>query len=140
MKRNTAVLLLLVVVCILGLLLGSDDLLDTRLPGSLPLGTLFAILALVAGAAISFIRSRPGTPLRLVGVVALVAAALWFPVGVYLSGNVDLNFVDDATDSAMFDKLTRGIAVFILGSMIWSFVDWFIGSRTENDDPITNET
>lgn len=123
MKRFVPVLLTVVVLCVLALVSGVEALLLIPLPGGLPLGTLFAILALVAGAAVPLAVSRPGSLLRWVGAIALVAAVLWFPVGAYLSGNAELNFVVDAANSALFWHLTAAVAVLVLGTMLWAGVE-----------------
>ena len=122
MKRFAPLLLVIIALCILALFFGPESLLIVRLPGGLPLGTLFAIVALTAGAAIPLTLSRPKTPLRWAGAVALAAAVLWFPVGVYLAGNVDLNFYNDAADSALFKQVTIGTSVLILATMLWTTV------------------
>lgn len=102
--------------------LGPAGLVEARLPGGLPLGTLLAAVALVAGAAVPLAASRPGTVLRWVGAAGLGAAAAWLPLGIVLSGNAALNFVDDAADSALFWTLTRWLAGLILATMGWAGV------------------
>ncbi|MEM0963793.1 MAG: hypothetical protein AAGK21_14795 [Bacteroidota bacterium] len=121
MKR-TFFLLGLIAASLLLLVYGPDGLVLYRLPGGLPLGTLFAIVSLVAGSAIPLAASRRRTALRWAGVAALLVALAWFPIGVWLSGNVDLNFVSDAADSVLFRQVTIGSAAFIIATWAWSAV------------------
>ena len=78
--------------------------------------------AIVAGAGVPVAVGRPGSALRWVGVAVFVAAALWFPVGVLLSGNLDLSFTNDPEDSAWFSRITTGTAALVLGAMAWAAV------------------
>lgn len=118
--RRAPALLATVLLCVLALAFGPEGLLVLQLPGGLPLGTLFAILALVAGAAVPLALSRPRSALRWAGALALAVAVLWFPIGVYLAGNIDLNFTNDAADAERFSRLTRAAAVLVLGTMAWA--------------------
>ncbi|MEM1116896.1 MAG: hypothetical protein AAGJ11_10355, partial [Bacteroidota bacterium] len=95
MNRPLA-LLALIAVCLLTLVAGPTGLIEARLVGGLPFGTLLVIVALVAGASQPLAVGHPAPSSRWVAGVALVAALAWFPVGVFLSGNAGLNFVNDA--------------------------------------------
>lgn len=118
--RPVPVLLAVVAVCVLPLAAGAERLLLVGLPGGLPLGTLLAALAFVAGAAVPVVASRPGSALRWVGGAALVAAVAWLPAGVYLSGNAALHFVDDAADAERYWMLTAGLGACVLGTLLWA--------------------
>ncbi|MEO0558105.1 MAG: hypothetical protein AAF170_07965 [Bacteroidota bacterium] len=115
-----AFLLVAIALCLLPLALGLESLLLVNLPGGLPLGTLLAALAFILGAAVPVVASRPRTLLRWVGMIGLVAAVLWLPLGMYLSGTPSLSFVNDAADSAIYWGLTKGLAAGILATMLWA--------------------
>ena len=106
--------------CLVPLAIGPETILLFELPGGLPLGTLIAALTLVLGAAVSLAASRPRSLLRMVSVVALVAASLWLPVGIWLAANAALNFVNDAANSAVFWRFTKGLAWLVLATMLWA--------------------
>ncbi len=134
---NRLVLLLTVVaVCVLPLALGAESVLLAGLPGGLPLGTLLAALALVAGAAVPLTASRPRSLLRWAGGAGLVAAALWLPLGVYLSGNPALNFVSDASGSVLFWELTAGVAGFVVVTIVWACVAAALARRLQPASPL----
>ncbi|MEL6617186.1 MAG: hypothetical protein AAFQ43_15700 [Bacteroidota bacterium] len=128
MSRRVLSLLSVVVVCAATLASGTQALLIT-LPGGIPFGTLLAEVAFVAGAAIPLAVSRPTTSLRWAGVVALIGAVIWFPLGATLAGNPRLSFVNDAADSAFFWSYTRGLGAFILVAMAWAGVSALLSRR-----------
>ena len=128
-------LLLCLALCVLPLALGAEAVLLVGLPGGLPLGTLLGALAFVLGAAIPFAASRPRSLLRRVSVVALAAAVLWLPLGIYLAGNATLSFVNDAADAAVYWRLTAGLAGLILTTMVWAGTAAFLGRRSRGDRP-----
>ncbi|MEM1271919.1 MAG: hypothetical protein AAGI08_17870 [Bacteroidota bacterium] len=135
MKRLVLILLAVVFASILPLALGAESVLLIGLPGGLPLGTLLAALAFAAGAGVPLAASRPDTFLQTVSRLVLAAAVLWLPVGIYLSGNPALNFVDDASDSALFWRLTAGLGVLILVTMLWAAVDAVTKHRAQPSSP-----
>lgn len=127
--RPVPLLLLVLALCVLPLALGAEAILLFGLPGGLPLGTLLAALAFVLGAVVSVAASQPRSLLRRVSVVALAAAALWLPIGVYLAENAALRFVNDAADSAVFWRLTAGLGGLILTTMLWAGTAAFLARR-----------
>ena len=135
MKRPVPLLLIAVALCVLPLALRAEGVLLLSLPGELPLGTLLAALALIAGATVPIAASRSKTPLRWAGYVALTAAVLWLPLGIYLSGNAALNFVNDGADSAAFWRLTAGLVAFVLATTLWSAVTAVLQRRSRASPP-----
>lgn len=122
MPRLVRALLAVVLVCVLPLALGLEGVLLVELPGGLPLGTLLAAVAFVAGAAVPVVAGRAGTGHRRVASVVLVAALLWLPLGAALAGNPSLSFVDDPVQSAFFWRFTGALGVAILAMWGWTAV------------------
>ncbi|MEM1054798.1 MAG: hypothetical protein AAGI52_04675 [Bacteroidota bacterium] len=123
MNRRVPALLATIVLCLLGLVYGPEQVVLAETPGGIPVGTWFVIFALLAGAAIPLAVSRSGSALRWAGLAALVAAVLWFPVGAYLAGNPALNFYYEPGESLLFRRMTIGVAGLILGAMVWAAAD-----------------
>ncbi len=140
MPRPTPLLLSAVVLCVLPLALGLESILLVGLPGGLPLGTLLAALALVAGAAVPVVASRRGAPLWWVGLVTLVGTALWLPVGIALSGSASLSFVNDGADAALFWRMTAWLGALVLLTMGWAAVDAWVHRRGRTESASTSPT
>jgi hypothetical protein len=130
MRRTPVILFITIVFCVAALFYVPERLTLARLPGGLPLGTLFAIVALIAGVALTFILSRPYTVLRWVSTLALIVTLLWFPIGLYLAGNVGLNFVNDPGRSALFRQITVGTTPFVLGGLGWTVASFVMNRAT----------
>ena len=122
-------LLLLVIACLIPLIFGMETILLVDLPGGLPLGTLMAAIAIISASSIPVIKSKPGSLLHRVALVVLLASILWLPLGIYLSGNAALSFVQDAADSHFFWRFTGGLSLSILVILIWTGVKFIRGSR-----------
>ena len=124
MKRRLGLALgMLIIVCLVPLVMGVEAVLLLELPGGLPLGTLLAAVAMVSGAAIALIASPPRSWLRWLSALACLAALLWLPLGIVLSGNPALRFVNDAFHSALFWRytgLTVVLIILALGASGWS--------------------
>lgn len=118
--RPAAILILCVCACLVPLVLGVESILLIALPGGLPLGTLLAAVALIAGSAIPLAQSREYSWLRRAGSIVFVAAIVWLPLGILLSGNPSLSFMQDASDSAFFWRFTAVLVVLILVSISWA--------------------
>ena len=127
--RPIHVLILIVGACLAPLFLGAESFLEFALPGDLPLGTLLAAVAFMAAAGIPYTYSSPRTWLRRGSGVLLIAATVWLPLGILLSGNAGINFVDDAADSAIFWRFTYGLAGLILVAMLWAAVESITSRR-----------
>lgn len=123
--RPVYLLILIICVCALPLLFGLENILLIDLPGGLPLGTLLAAFALIAGSVIPLVQSRSGTVLWWTGLIILIAAILWLPLGITLSGNAALNFVQDASDSLFFWRFTTGLAVLVFAAIVWTAAEVF---------------
>jgi hypothetical protein len=115
MKRRLGLALgVLIIVCLVPLVMGVEAVLLLELPGGLPLGTLLAAVAMVSGAAIGLVASPPRSWLRWLRALACLAALLWLPLGIVLSGNPALRFVNDAFHAALFWRFTGLTAVLII--------------------------
>lgn len=119
----------ILVVCLVPLVLGAEGILLLTLPGGLPLGNLLAACAIVVGSAIPLMPSRKSSWLRRTGLVILIAAILWLPIGIFLSGNAALSFNQDPVDSAFFWRFTAGLGFSILVLIAWSAVEAYQASR-----------
>jgi hypothetical protein len=96
-----------------------------NLPGGPPLGTLLAAATLIAGSAIPILQSRSGSVLWWTGLIIFIPAILWLPLGIFLSGDATLNFVQDASDSFFFWRLTTGLAVLVFAAIVWTSAEVF---------------
>lgn len=117
-RHKYIVFVLLAVVAAAAVALGAGgEYLGARLLGGFPLGTLLVILGLCAAAAVALGLSRPGSPLRWLAVVSLVAALAWFPVGYVLAGNAALNFSDGVDGTFFLRQFTPGVVLLVIGTM-----------------------
>ena len=101
----------------LGLLIGGGErLLEYPLPGGLPFGNALVPFGLVCGALAGCVYSRPGTLLRLLATVSFALAVFWLPVGLLLSGNLNLNFNGDQAFLmwSRFNVISVGLVVATL--------------------------
>lgn len=121
--------IVILIACLVPLVLGAERILLLPLPGGLPLGNLLAACALVAGSAIPLMPSRPRSWLRWTGSVIMMAAILWLPIGVFLSGDATLSFNQDPVASAFFWRFTAGLGISILALIAWSLVEARLASR-----------
>ena len=122
---------LLIVICVLPIVLGWDRILLASLPGELPLGTLMAAVALVAASGLTLLKSEPVNFRRFISIVLLVAAIGWLPLGIILSGNASLGFVNDAADSDFFWRFTEGLIISIIVTWIWAVIAYLLKKRAE---------
>ena len=123
--KPAAILIQIICACLVPLGFGLESILLIPLPGGLPFGTLLAAVALVAGSAIPLALGRKGSWLRRTGSLVLVAAILWLPLGIVLSGNASLNFVQDPLDSAFFWRYTAVLAAVTLLTIFWAGIEAF---------------
>ena len=122
-------LILIFILCLLPIILGLESILLSVLPGGLPLGTFLAATALIAGALIPVIQGRSGKVLWRMGIILVIAAILWLPLGIILSGNAALNFVQDAVDSTFFWRFTSVLAGLIILELVWTSIQTFLLPR-----------
>ena len=122
-------LFFLIIVCLIPLIFGIESILLIELPGGLPFGTLLAAVVIIAASAIPVIQNKSGSLLHRIALVLLLASILWLPVGVYLSGNVALSFVQDASDLQLFWRFTGGLSLSILVILIWTGVKFIRQTR-----------
>ena len=82
----------------------------------IPIGNLLVPAALISISSLAIQIKQESKLIRIASIVSIIAALGWFPIGIILSGNTELNFVNDASDSANFELLTFtlvGIAVLV---------------------------
>ena len=129
--KTVPALLMLIVACLTPLALGIETILLIELPGGLPFGTLLAAMAMMSASSIPVIQSKPETRFRLIAWVLLLASVLWLPLGIVLSGNAALSFVQDAADAQFFWRFTAGLSSIVLVTLIGSGIQLFLARRTE---------
>lgn len=112
-------LLILIIGCLVPIIFGMEMILLANLPGGLPFGTLLASIAIISASIIPVIKSKSGSLLYRMSLVLLLASILWLPLGIYLSGNAALTFVQDAADSIFFWRFTAGLSVSLLIILLW---------------------
>ncbi len=120
--RIVPALLFLSILCLIPLVFGMESILLVDLPGGLPFGTFLAAVVIISASAIPVAQSKSGSLLRRIALVLLLASTLWLPLGIYLSGNAALSFVEDAADSQFFWRFTGGLSLSILVILIWTGV------------------
>ncbi len=118
--RIVPALLFLSILCLIPIIFGLESILLGDLPGGLPFGTFLAAVVIICASVIPVIQSKPGSLLRRIALVLLLASTLWLPLGIYLSGNAALSFVQDAADSQFFWRFTGGLSLSILVILIWT--------------------
>jgi hypothetical protein len=94
--------------------------LETELIFGLPNGNLLVVIGLLACALLGRELSWTYHKMKRLNTLSILLALLWYPTGILLSGNKELNFVYDATDSAVFDVITIGIVGWCLLFMLLS--------------------
>jgi len=129
--KTVTVLLLLTIGCLVTLVLGVEAILLLSLPGGLPMGTLMAAVAIISASLIPVVKPNSASFLRRAGWILVSASVLWLPLGIYLSGNAALNFVQDAADSQLFWRFTVGLSVCILIALVCTGIQEIINSRAE---------
>lgn len=105
------------VACGIVLALGPRFLLGD-VPGmfGLPWGTLLAAVGFVAAGLAGWMAAPIGSPLRVVGALALANALVWLPVSIAIAGNVRLVFSNQPERSQLWFGYTllTGVAVLVL--------------------------
>ena len=129
--KTVTVLLLLTIGCLVTLVFGVEAILLLSLPGGLPMGTLMAAVAMISASLIPVVKPNSASFLRRAGWILVSASVLWLPLGIYLSGNAALNFVQDAADSQLFWRFTVGLSVCILIALVCTGIQEIINSRAE---------
>lgn len=124
-------LLLLITGCLIPLIFGIEVILLVELPFGLPFGTLLAAIAIISVSLIPVLISNSGSFLNRTGLVLLLLSILWLPLGIYLSGSVALNFVQNAASSQFFWRYTAGLGISLLIMLAWTGATFIRGSRAE---------
>ena len=95
------------------------------------MGTLMAAVAMISASLIPVVKPNSASFLRRAGWILVSASVLWLPLGIYLSGNAALNFVQDAADSQIYWRFTAGLSVCILIALVWTGIQNIIVRRAE---------
>lgn len=74
------------------LLFTGSELLDVELPFAFPAGNIVAAVMLMGIAAVPVLSSAPGSRLRTVAKLTLVAAIAWLPVSMAIAGGMQLHY------------------------------------------------
>lgn len=130
MQRNTLLTLMtvLLLTSTLPLLLRWEAVLLFELPLGLPLGTLLAALAFVAGATLPTVIINLPKRVRWVGWLLILLAVLWLPLGIWLAGNPQLAFTGgEAADG--FWIYTGLLAAVLIGALLWAVMAWALRSK-----------
>jgi hypothetical protein len=101
------------------------------LPGGLPLGTLMAAVAMISASLIPVVKPNSASFLRRAGWILVLASVLWLPLGIYLSGNAALSFVQDAADAQLFWRFTTGLGVCILIALVCTGIQEILNRRAD---------
>jgi hypothetical protein len=95
-----------------------------------PIGNLLAVVGLFSASAVPLtFPSRP-LVLKVLSILSCLVALAWLPTGVLLSGNLWLNFVNDAQDSYHFLLLTN-VSIFLAVSCLilpW-LANWLMNGK-----------
>ncbi len=93
--------------------------------GLVPIGNLLIPFGLISFPFLSMLLFQNKKGFRTLNLISIVLSLLWFPIGFFLSGNVDLNFINDASDSALFKKITYVTIGYIVSSFLISVIVTF---------------
>ena len=107
---------LIVFLLTLGSFISGAKYLEYMIFDIIPIGNLLVPAALISISSLAIQIKQESKLIRIASIVSIIAALGWFPIGIILSGNTELNFVNDASDSANFELLTFtlvGIAVLV---------------------------
>ena len=86
-QGRSAALLLLIAAASVTALARTGSVLESELPGGLPIGNALAATALVTAAGAAVLLAASGSWLRALAWLALAAALAWLPLSIALAGN-----------------------------------------------------
>ncbi|MFC6441359.1 hypothetical protein [Bowmanella sp. JS7-9] len=112
----------LFISCCLALTFFTGPWLNWMLPGNIPLGNLVAILAYLSGAWLSRLLAPARGVLAVLSILAVIAALSWFPLGVWLAGNLQLNFIAAPERARWFVQLSLVLAAYILTVLLATLI------------------
>ena len=95
------------------------DYLETKLIGRIPNGNVLVVIGLLSCALLGRELSWTHKRLQRLNTVSIGLALVWYPLGILLSGNKELNFSGDA-DGFMFGAATIGIISWCLFFLLMS--------------------
>ena len=81
-----------------------------------PIGNLLVPAGLISISSLAFQIEQESKLIQRASIVSIIAALGWFPLGIILSGNTELNFINDASGSETFEILTLtlvGVTVLV---------------------------
>lgn len=113
-----AVLSLVAAGLALRILASGAAVLETVLPGGLPLGNALAVVFLCGAALPALVLSRPRTRLRSAAAVSLAGAVAWLPASVALAGNLELDFANGR--GAAWLAFSAIVLADILCTLLWA--------------------
>jgi hypothetical protein len=120
MRRTVVAALLALAFFSIASLVRGATYLEAVLPGGLPLGNVLVAVALCAIAGSALVLSEGDTALRIAALASLLAALVWLPVSIALSGNLGLNFDGDRAVTWLVFSFV--VAVGAIGVLLWAFV------------------
>ena len=120
--NKAAVATLLFCGCCLALTFFTGPWMIWMLPGEVPLGNLVAILAYISGAWLSRLLAPSRGVLAVLAMLAVVAALCWFPLGVWLAGNLQLNFIAAPERAKWFVQISLVVAAYILTVLLATLI------------------
>ena len=131
--NKSAVLALFAIALFAALsLLSGAPYLSAYLFGSLPVGNLLTALGLCAASAAAIGLSMPGTWLRAVSFVALLASALWLPVSAAMAGNLELSFSGSRGDTWLL--ISVGTLALVAIAVLWALASAGLAALSRRRD------
>lgn len=117
-----ALFLLVAAGLALRILASGAAVLETVLPGGLPLGNALAAVFLCCSALPALVLSKPDTRLRVAAAVSLAGAVAWLPVSIALAGNPELDFAGGR--GAIWLAFSAIVLADILCTLLWTLAAW----------------
>ncbi len=118
--RAAYILSFIILFCVTSFLTGASFL-DEEIIPTIPNGNLLVVAGLLSCALLGRILSWTVHWLHRLNAISIILALSWYPLGMLLSGNTRLNFVNDAQDSIVFDLITTGTIGWCLLLLLLSF-------------------
>ena len=118
-KFKVSILTVIIGFTILSFIFGASYL-ETSFFGLIPIGNLLIPLGLISFPLLSKVLFTQNKVLGILNTLSLLVSISWLPIGVLLSGNLEMNFINDAHDSALFQKITYAIISGVLISFLAS--------------------
>lgn len=117
--RAIYILGFLIIFTIISFVTGSPFLSEEIIP-TLPNGNVLIMAALMSCGVVGRIITWTYKRIHRLNTITIVMGALWYPIGILLSGNTGLNFTNDSQDSFVFDIITAIIIAACFGLLLFS--------------------